>query len=85
MTTLMIDIDMQTESALRELSAREGSAVSEIAARLLVRAIRASRPRPVYDADALQAAYAPFAEEDLALAESATTERAALLQEEDKA
>jgi hypothetical protein len=84
MTTLMIVIDTQTESTLRELSARDGSEVSEIAARLLSRAVRASRPRPVYDADALKAAYAPFAEQDLALAESAIDERAALLQEEDK-
>ncbi len=84
MTTLMINIDTQTENTLRELSARDGSEVSEIAARLLSRAVRASRLRPAYDAEALKAVYAPFAEQDLALAESAIDERAHLLQEEDK-
>ena len=85
MTNLVIAVDDKTESALRELSAQAGANMSELAARLLRRAVRATRPRPVYDREALKAAYAPFAEEDLALAEADAEHRALLLQQEDEA
>jgi hypothetical protein len=59
--------------------------VSETAARLLARAVRAARPRPVYDIEAIRADMAEFGKEDLALAESGLQERAVLLATEDMA
>ncbi len=83
MSTLTIQSDAGTENGLRLLSAREGHEVADVASRLLARAVRAARPRPVYDTHALKQAYAEFATEDLILAESGAEERAALLAEED--
>lgn len=85
MTTLTVQVDERTAESLRQISEREGSAPGEVAARLLARAVRAARPRPVYDLGALQAAYAEFSAEDMALAESDVEERAKLLAEEDTA
>jgi len=48
MTTLTITIDEATEADLQRLSAREGQQAGEYAARLLARAVRAARPRPVF-------------------------------------
>jgi hypothetical protein len=83
MTTLVIQVDSRTERGLRQLSETEGGDVAQVAARLLARAVRATRPRPVYDTDTLKTAYAAFAEEDEALAEAASTERADLLAQEE--
>ena len=85
MTTMMITLDEATEAGLQRLSAKEGRQASEYAARLLARAVRASQPETVYDIDALKAAYAEFAEEDLALSEATVVEHAELLAYEDRA
>ena len=85
MTTLMITIDEATEAGLQRLSAQEGRQVSEHAAHLVARAVRASQPEPVYDIDSLKAAYAEFAEEDIALSEATVAEHAELLAFEDRA
>lgn len=85
MTTLTITIDDVTEADLQRLSAKEGRQASEYAARLFARAVRAARPKPVYDIDALKAAYAEFAEEDITLSEATVAEHAELLAYEDRA
>ena len=61
------------------MSARQGVDPGEMASRLRKRAIRAAKPKPVYDVVALQAEYAEFALEDLALPEAAVAEHAELL------
>ena len=83
MTTLSIRIDAQTESGLRRLIGQDGNDVSEVAARLLARAVRAARPRVRFDSDAIRAANSAYTEEDALLADSAIGERAALLVRED--
>ena len=85
MATLSISIDERTEADLLRLSAAEGTAPGEMAARLLRRAVRAVRPRPTYDLEAIRANCEEFAEEDLALAESDPAHRAELLTQEDVA
>jgi hypothetical protein len=79
LSTLTIQIDPHTENGLRLLSEREGHADADVAARTLARAVRSARTRPTYDAGALRQAYAAFAEEDQALADSGAEDRAALL------
>ena len=83
MTTLSIRIDAQTETGLRRLVNQDGEDVSDVAARLLARAVRAARPRAHFDPDAIRAANAVYADEDDMLADSASEERAALLVRED--
>jgi len=83
MTTLSIRIDAQTESGLRRLIGHDGDDVSEVAARLLARAVRAARPRVRFDPDAIRAANSAYIEEDDLLADSAIGERAGLLVRED--
>jgi hypothetical protein len=56
-----------------------------MAARLLRRAVRAKRPKPALDWDAIRAHAAAFADDDLALADSDTAHRAELLEAEDTA
>ena len=86
MTTLTITIDERMEAELRRLSAAAGEASpSEYAARLLARAVRAARPRPVYDVEALKAYAEEYADEELALADSDQAHRAELLAYEDAA
>ena len=85
MATHTITLDEATEADLQRLSAKEGREASEYAARLLARAVRAARPKPVYDIDALKVAYAEFAEEDIALSEATVAEHADLLAYEDRA
>lgn len=85
MSTLQVDIDEPTERALQQLSQSHGGSVEAVAAKLLARAVRAARPRPHYDTKTLKALYADFAEEDHALAEAGSTERADLLAAEDAA
>jgi hypothetical protein len=85
MSTLNVHIDAQTENGLRQLSQKEGNDISQTASRLLARAVRAARPRRVYDVEAIRVANAPFQTEDEALAESDRTHRADLLAEEDRA
>lgn len=80
---LTIHLDHHTENSLRELSQQEGTNMSVVATRLLKRALRVARPRPVFDTEAIKAANAPFIEEDEQLAESGSTERADLLAQED--
>ena len=63
--------------------APENAASKEIANRLSRRTVRAHRPRPVYDIEALQKIAQSFAGEDAALAESDREHRAALLAAED--
>lgn len=82
--TLTIALDEGTETALRDLCQSEGAEIDDLASRLLKRAVRAARPRPRYDIEALKARYAEFADEDLALAESDLVHRAELLDAEDR-
>ena len=82
--TLTIAVDEGTETALRDLCKSQGTEMNVLAARLLARAIRAARPRPQYDIEAIKARYAEFADEDLALAESDLEHRAELLAAEDE-
>ena len=84
MTTLTITIDERTEADLHRLSATEGTDAVHVAARLLAHAVRAVRPRPVFDVEALKVAYTEQdAAEDLALSESTVSKHAALLAAED--
>jgi hypothetical protein len=46
-STLTIEIDPSTENDLWDLSTREGHSLAEVASRLLARAVRSSRLRPV--------------------------------------
>ena len=85
MATLTVTVDENTAECLRQIAEREGTGPSEVASRLLARAVRAARPRPLYDTGILKAAYAEFTEDDEALAESDSEERARLLAEEDAA
>ena len=85
MTTLTIAIDECTEAGLRRLCAAENASPDEIAARLLARAVRAARPRPAHDIEALKAYAAEYAAEEEALAESDRAHRADLLAHEDRA
>jgi hypothetical protein len=73
------------EIELRQLSASKGLAPSEYAARLLRRALRAGRPRPMWDAEKLKAYAAEYGEEELPLAESDPDHRTQLLRDEDNA
>lgn len=81
--TLTLTLDPRTEADLHAMSAREGTDASLLAARLLARAVRAARPRPVYDAERLKAYAAENEAEELALADSDLEHRAALLAQED--
>jgi hypothetical protein len=83
MATIEVRIDTRTERALSQLAGRQGQPVPEVASRLLARAARASRPRPVYDLAAIQAHCSDHADEDSQLAEAASEERAELLRSED--
>ncbi len=85
MNTRTIVLDGRTEAVLLELSRKEQIAPDDLAARLLRRAIRAARPRPVYDIEAIRANCEEFAEEDAALADSDSEHRADLLAQEDAA
>lgn len=85
MTEMAIKLDEPTEMGLRRLSEQDGSDVTDLAARLLARAVRATRPRPAYDLEAIRAAVAEFGEDEVALAESGMEERAQLLAMEDQA
>ncbi len=85
MSTRTIVLDGRTEAVLLELSRKEQIAPDDLAARLLRRAIRAARPRPVYDIEAIRANCEEFAEEDAALADSDSEHRADLLAQEDAA
>ena len=44
MSTLQIELDVETENRLKRLSRQEGSAVVEVASRLLAQAARTARP-----------------------------------------
>jgi hypothetical protein len=85
MNTLTITIDPRTEADLNQMSEREGTDASLMAARLLARAVRAARPRPVYDIERLKAYAAENEAEELALADSDPVHRAELLAQEDAA
>ena len=85
MATLTITIDEATEAGLQQLSAKEGRQASEYVARLVARTVRASQPEPIYDIEALKAAYAEFTEEDLAFSEATVAEHRELLAAEDRA
>ena len=79
MATHTITLDEVTEAGLQSLSAKEGRQASEYAARLLARAVRAARPKPVYDSALLKAYAAENAAEEEALANSDPEHRLALL------
>ena len=83
MTTVTIPLDGQAEQTLQEMSARQGIDPVEMASRLLKRAIRAARPRPVFDLEAVRAYVEENAAEELALADSDSEHRAELLAYED--
>lgn len=85
MTTLTITIDERSDQSLQQMSQQRGMDPADMASRLLRRAIRAAQPKPVYDIETLKAAYAEFAEEDIALAEATVAEHAELLAYEDRA
>ena len=85
MSTLTVPIDDRMRRQLEDLSRAEGVGTEDMAGRLLRRALLRSRPRPAFDAQAVREANAPFAEEDLALAESDGTARLEALQNEDAA
>ena len=83
MATHTITLDEVTEAGLQRLSAKEGRQASEYAARLLARAVRAARPKPVYDSALLKAYAAENAVEEEALANSDPEHRLALLTAEE--
>ena len=84
MTTITLAIDEVTEASLQQLSAKEGRQASEYAARLLARAVRAARPRPVFDSAMLKAYAEENRAEELALADSDVEHRAELLANEEQ-
>ncbi len=84
MPILTITIDDATKAGLQRLSAQEGRQASEYAARLLARAVRAARPKPVFDPEILKAYAAENAAEEKALADSDWEHRAQLLAREDE-
>ena len=83
--TLTITVDESVEFALRKLAASYGSSVSDTAARLLAREIRAASPRPVCDLEDLKRRSREFQEEELGLADSDPEHRLELLEAEDQA
>ena len=83
--TLTITLDKRSEQSLQQLSQQSGIDPTDMASRLLQRAIRAAQPKPVYDLDALKMAYVEFIEEDMALSEASVTHHAELLAQEDRA
>ena len=85
MPTLTLTVDERTNDQLTRLSAGEGVPANEMAVRLLRRALRAKRPKPLWDSEAIRSHAASFAEEDARLAESDLPHRAALLLNEDNA
>ncbi len=78
--TLTITLDKRSE----QLSQQRGIDPTDMASRLLQRAIRAAQPKPVYDMDALKAAYAEFAKEDIALSGASVAHHAELSAQEDR-
>ena len=84
MTTVTIPLEGQAEQTLQEMSARQGIDPVEMASRLLKRAIRAARPRPVFDLEVLKAYSEENSAEELALADSDLEHRAELLAHEDQ-
>src|SRR5262249_25645706 len=44
MSTLTIDLDKATEQTLSQISAKEGSAIEQVATNLLARAVRSDKP-----------------------------------------
>ena len=85
MKTIEITVDERTLAGLQEMAAAQKIGVEEMASRLLKRAIRAARPKPVYDIEALRAYAKEFEAEDLALADSGSAHRLELLEAEDRA
>ncbi|MCX6361467.1 MAG: hypothetical protein NT029_16815 [Armatimonadetes bacterium] len=85
MTALTVALDERTAAALQALSEGCHVSPSEFAARLLRRAVRAGRPSPTYDLDAIRENCREFAAEDSAIAESDAAYRADLLVAEDSA
>lgn len=85
MTTLDVTVDELTFTFLEKLALARGINIDEMASRLLKRAIRAARPKPVYDVEALRAYAKEFEAEDLALADSGSAHRLELLEAEDRA
>ncbi len=83
MSTLTITLDPRTEAGLKLMSETEGTEAGVMASRLLARAVRAARPRPVFDVERLKAYAAENEAEELALADSDPAHRAALLAKED--
>lgn len=85
MPTITLTVDERTGEQLERLSTEEDIPTSEMALRLLRRALRARQPRQAWDVETMRAQSALFAEEDSLLAESDQEHRAALLQAEDDA
>ena len=85
MNTRTITLDGPSDAVLVELSRKESVEPDELASRLLRRALRVARPRPVYDIEAIRANCEEFAAEDAALADSDSQHRADLLAQEDAA
>lgn len=83
--TMTITLDKQLEYSLQQMSQQRGIDPADMALRLLRRAIRTAQPKPVYDIEALKAAYAEFAEEDIALSEMSVAHHAELFAQEERA
>jgi hypothetical protein len=85
MPTITLTVDERTGEQLDRLSNEEEIPTSEMALRLLRRALRARQPKQAWDGEVIRAQSALFAEEDSLIAESDQEHRAALLQAEDNA
>ena len=85
MMVLDVTVDELTFTTLEELAAARSISVEEMASRLLRRAIRAARPKPIYDVEVLRAYAKEFEAEELALADSDSAHRLELLEAEDRA
>ena len=82
---LEVELDENAAKSLREMSAPLGIAPAVMAARLIKRALRAARPKIIFDLEVLKAYAAEHGAEDLALAESDLEHRVQLLADEDEA
>lgn len=85
MITLDVTADEGIYETLKEMALERSITVEEIASRLLRRATRAARPKPVYDREVLRAYAAENKAEEEALADSGSAHRLELLEAEDRA
>lgn len=84
MPELIVIVDEATEAGLQQMALQRNTTSTEMASRLLRRAVRAVQPRSVYDAVALRAYARENEAEELALANSDSVHRLELLEAEDR-